>query len=65
MEKDHRDVAPENGMTFSDIAKVLGISRQRVQQIYRSALWKLSCNPQLQEAARQMEFKTPYPRRRT
>lgn len=29
-------------MTFKEIGRVLGISQERVEKIYRSALWKLS-----------------------
>ncbi len=46
-----RDSTPEGGMAFKDIAKQLGISHQRVHQIYQQAMYKLAHNAQVREAA--------------
>lgn len=41
MAKQEREVS-KHGMSFSEIGKVLGVSRERAQQIYAIAIQKLS-----------------------
>jgi len=45
------DKTPHGGMQFKDIATQLGISPQRVHQIYQQAMYKLAHNPRVRNTA--------------
>lgn len=55
VEREHHSV--ENGlMGWDEIGRRLGLTRQRVQQIYREALYKLRRNPEARELYEQAEW---------
>lgn len=52
MRKGHKkEPCPKGGMTFSEIAEILGVSKQAVEQGYRRAISKLALEPKWQAIA--------------